>query len=201
MTNLFLKVDKDWFKLGLNPTEILIIAQIAEFQRNTGDCFISDKVLAEMLNVSEKTISRTLKGLEDNGFITRITKNIKGGKERHMSVNFNKINETLSTDKMSLEDAQETKSPLSTDNLSIDNRQNDLIKDKLKDKEKDNLGASSAPIVAEKAPEVIPEGEVKEMAFEEFKKEFANDLCVADTSQFQSHGIVKLYGKTYKLYR
>jgi hypothetical protein len=31
MTNKFLKVDKDWFKLGLNPTEILIIAQIAEF--------------------------------------------------------------------------------------------------------------------------------------------------------------------------
>jgi DNA-binding Lrp family transcriptional regulator len=137
-----------------------------------------------MFGISEKTISRTLKGLEENGFIKRVTKNIKGGKERHMSLNLSKFEENSTTDKMSLEDAQETKCPLSTDNLSIDNRQNDLIKDKLKDKEKDNLGASLAPIVAEKAPEVIPEGEVKEMAFEEFKKEFANDLCVADTSQF-----------------
>lgn len=29
--NRFLKIEKEWFKLGLNPTEILIIAQVAEF--------------------------------------------------------------------------------------------------------------------------------------------------------------------------
>mgnify|MGYP003397227869 CR=1 len=58
-----------------------------EFNTNTGDCFMSDKALATMLNVSDKTISRTIKALEDRGFIKRETKNIKNGKERHIKVN------------------------------------------------------------------------------------------------------------------
>ena len=37
MSNLFLKVDKDLFKLGLNPTQILIVSQVMEFQRNNQD--------------------------------------------------------------------------------------------------------------------------------------------------------------------
>lgn len=43
MANVFLKVDKDLFKLGLNPTQILILAQVIEFNTNTGDCFISNE--------------------------------------------------------------------------------------------------------------------------------------------------------------
>lgn len=58
-----------------------------EFQTNTGDCFISDKVLAENFCISESTIKREIKKLEDLGYITRETKNVKGGKERHMRVN------------------------------------------------------------------------------------------------------------------
>lgn len=42
MTNYFLKVNKDLFSLGLTPIEILILAQIMEFNNNTGDCFISN---------------------------------------------------------------------------------------------------------------------------------------------------------------
>ena len=109
----FLKVNKDLFSLGLNPTEILVYAQVAEFNRNTGDCFISDKAMAENFGVSDKTISRALATLEEKGLIRRETKNIKGGKERHI----------FTTDKLSLEDA-------TTDKLSFDNGQNDLIKDK-----------------------------------------------------------------------
>ena len=141
MTNLFLKVNKDFFKLGLSPIEILILSQIMEFDTNTGTCFISDKVLAEQFGVSEKTISRTLNSLEkEKGFIIRTTKNVKGGRERHMSVNFTKIEEVLTRDKMTLEEPQRTKCPLTTDNLSIDNRQNDLIKDNIKENLKDNIG-------------------------------------------------------------
>lgn len=91
MTNIFLKVNKDLFSLGLNPTEILILAQIIEFQTNTGDCFISDKHLSEQFGVSESTIKREVKKLEDMGYIMRETRNIKGGRERHLKANFDKL--------------------------------------------------------------------------------------------------------------
>lgn len=80
----FLQVNKDYFGKGLNPTELLVLAQVAEFDRTTGDCFISDKAMADMFGVSEKTISRALSTLEARGLIKRETKNIKGGRERHI---------------------------------------------------------------------------------------------------------------------
>ena len=103
MTNLFLKVNKDFFKLGLNPTEILLLSQVMEFDINTGDCFMSDKALANAFGVSEKTISRAFGELESKGFLTRETKNIKGGKERHIKVNLDAINNKLTTDKMTVD--------------------------------------------------------------------------------------------------
>jgi predicted transcriptional regulator len=57
-----------------------------EFCANTGNCFISDKALAENFGVSESTIKREIKKLEEMGLITRETKAVKGGKERHMRV-------------------------------------------------------------------------------------------------------------------
>ena len=71
-----------------------------EFQTNTGDCFISDKVLAENFGVSESTISRSLKALEAKGLITRSTKNTNSGKERHLVVNLEEIEKQLATSKM-----------------------------------------------------------------------------------------------------
>lgn len=145
MTNLFLKVNKDFFSLGLNPTEILILAQVMEYGTNTGDCFMSDKAFAELFGVSDKTISRALKTLEDREFIKRETKNIKGGKERHIYVQMNKIEMALTTDNLSVvQSPQGTKCPLTTDNLSGDKGQNDLIKDNRKDNLKDNGEISSA---------------------------------------------------------
>lgn len=146
MTNLFLKVNKDIFKLGLNPTEILIIAQVMEFNTNTGDCFISDKALAESFGVSEKTISRTLKALEEKGYITRDTKSVKGGRERHIKVNQDKLEEQLTKDKLTLDgDIQRTICLLSMDNLSIDKGQNDFIKDNIQDNSKDNFNEMFHP--------------------------------------------------------
>lgn len=140
MTNVFLKVNKDLFKLGLNPTEILVLAQVIEFNTTTGDCFISDKALAEAFGVSDKTISRTISALEDKGFIVRDTRSAKGGKIRHITANINKIEEVLTTDKMSIENnTQQTKCPLTTDKLSFDNGQNDLIKENIKDNQKEKI--------------------------------------------------------------
>lgn len=139
MGNYFLKVDKDLFKKGLTPIEILLIAQITEFQNNTGDCFISDKVLAENFGVSESTITRTLKALETKGYITRETRNTKTGKERHIRVN----KEYNATSKMTVDKSNPSiKMSLGQQsNCCLHNKQNDLIKDNIKDKEiKDNIG-------------------------------------------------------------
>ena len=145
MTNLFLKVNKDLFNIGLSPIEILLVSQVAEFQTNTGICFISDKTLAENFGVSESTITRTLKGLENKGIICRTTKNVKGGKERHMTVNYKKIAE-LSTSKMTVDgSAQPSKCLLSTSKMTVDNKQNDLIKDNLQDNSKDNINEIIQP--------------------------------------------------------
>ena len=142
MTNLFLKVNKDFFKLGLNPTEILLLAQIAEFNTNTGDCFMSDKAMAEAFGVSESTVSRALKNIENKGFIIRATKNTRTGKERHITVNTDKIEEALATVKMT--DGKNGASVKMTvgqqSNCVLPNTQNDFIKDNLKEKEKDNIG-------------------------------------------------------------
>lgn len=169
MTNLFLKVNKDFFNLGLNPTEILVLAQIMEFDTNTGDCFMSDKALADLFGVSDKTISRTLKTLEDRGFIKRDTKSVKGGKERHIKLNAEMIEKELTKDKMTLDSVQQqTKCPLSKDKLSGVNRQNDLIKDNIKQiREEDNYSVEFHPAdenttaqnaqKVEKYPEISPE--------------------------------------------
>ena len=150
MTNLFMKVNKDLFKLGLNPTEILILAQVMEFNTNTGNCFISDKVLAEQFGVSEKTISRTIKGLEDKGLLTRNTQNVKGGKTRYMSANLAAINAALpkeqTKDNLSVVNTNNGQNDCCTkDKLSVVKGQNDLIKDNIIDnilkekKEEDNM--------------------------------------------------------------
>lgn len=140
MSNYFLKVNKELFKQGLNPIELLVLSQIIEFNNNTGDCFISDKAMAENFGVSEKTISRTVKALEEKGYIKRNTTNSQKGKERHIVVI------ERATDKLSV--ADEIKE-MPTDNLSVAERticplrhsQNDLIKDKFKRKEEtDNIG-------------------------------------------------------------
>lgn len=141
MTNLFLKVNKDLFKLGLNPTEILILAQVMEFNNNTGSCFISDKVLAENFGVSEKTVSRTIKALEDKGYITRETNNVKGGKQRHMLVSQKKIEEVLTKDNLTADNTTNRQNDCcAMDNLTVVKGQNDLIKDNRRDNSlKDNI--------------------------------------------------------------
>ena len=124
MANGFLQIDKSLFKLGLNPTEILVLAQIMEYNRTTGDFFMSDDAMSKQFGVSSKTISRALTVLEDKKLIVRETKNIQKGKERHIKLTRDNLTVDSSTrDKMSV--PQETNCPLPKG-------QNDLIKEKNK---------------------------------------------------------------------
>lgn len=165
MTNLFLKVNKDLFKLGLNPTEILVLAQVMEFDSNTGNCFISDKALAASFGVSEKTISRTIKALEDKGYITRDTKNIKGGKERIMKPNQKKIKAALTKDNLTIDCNNNGQNDYCTmDKLTIDNRQNDFIKDNIKDNLlKDNINESNSASALIDSSKAYPTITVKDL--------------------------------------
>lgn len=148
MANYFLKVNKDLFNVGLNPTEILILSQVMEFQTNTGDCFISDKVLADNFGVSESTVKRELKKLEELGLISRDTKNVRGGKERHIKANIGKIEQYTTSAKMNLVDNSKAQNELCTSvKMSLDKGQNETIKDNTNNiKEKDNNGIDILPL-------------------------------------------------------
>lgn len=175
MSNYFLKVDKALFGSGLNPLEILLVSQIAEFQTNTGDCFISDKTLADNFGVSESTVKRELKKLEELGYITRETKNIKGGRERHMVINKDK----LTSVKLSLDDSNKAQNePCTKLKMSLDKGQNDTIKDNINNiKEKDNNGVVFQPMAESTTLPMDKEGTItqpivvkKEYIREQYRK-------------------------------
>lgn len=110
-----------------------------EFDTNTGNCFISDEALTEIFGISKSTVSREIKVLESKGFITRQTVNVKGGRKRTMTVNYNKIEEALTSVNLTLDGCQQDSNcVLSSVNLTVDNKQNDSIKDNIKDNLKYN---------------------------------------------------------------
>ena len=135
MTNLFMKVNKDLFKLGLNPVEILLISQVMEFQVNKTECYMTDAQFAENFGVSSKTISRALERLENElHFITRTTKTVASRRMRTITFNQVEIEKKLSNGQNDcLEEVKQTICPSETDKMSISDRQNDLIKDNIKD--------------------------------------------------------------------
>lgn len=152
----FLAINKEWLGIGLNPLELLIVSQVAEFNRNTGDCFISDDKLAESFGVSSATVKRAISNLDKAGIIIRITNNVRGGKERHMKVNHKRIQEIIENLKKEEEEStsinlsldeclQESNCSLSSINLSLVKEQNDTIKENIKEKEKDNIGNEFQP--------------------------------------------------------
>ena len=146
----FLAINNDFFKLGLNPTQLLLLAKIDELVRNCGDCYMSDKAFADTVGVSESTIKREMKKLDEEfSYITRETKNIKGGKERHIKINYNQIKQKLTSINLTLvnednEVLQGSNCPLTSINLTLDKGQNDTIKENLKEKEKEKGGIDNS---------------------------------------------------------
>lgn len=149
MTDKFLKLNKDLYKLKLDADQQYILAYVMEFDRNKQQCYMSDESFATCLNTSTKTVSRKIKILTDKGYITKETTNTQNGKLRYLKPVLNKIENDIKD----YESSQGTKCPLEIneeirkgqnvpcgkDNLSIRKGQNDLIKDNLKDNRKDNI--------------------------------------------------------------
>ena len=149
MTDKFLKLNKDLYKLKLDADQQYILAYVMEFDRNKQQCYMSDESFAMCLNTSTKTVSRKIKILTDKGYITKETTNTQNGKLRYLKPVLNKIENDIKD----YESSQGTKCPLEIneeirkgqivpcgkDNLSTRKGQNDLIKDNIKDNRKDNI--------------------------------------------------------------
>ena len=145
MTNeTFLKVNKSLFGSGLKPIELLIVSQVLEYQTKKLDCFISDEALASNFGVSNSTISRAIRELEGKGILSKKTTNTQKGKLRYLFIDEAKLNAFPNSQNDSC----------GIVNLTISNKQNDSIKDNIKDKTiKDNL--TEKPTRVEVVNEVV----------------------------------------------
>jgi DNA-binding Lrp family transcriptional regulator len=145
MTNNFLAINKDYFRIGLKSIDILIIAQVEEFQRNKCECYITNKQLSEMFGESESTIKRTIDKLEDMQILKRKTSfvegNGRGTKMRTLAVNPRlkwKVQNELSE---LMEGSKVDDGRFKNDEWKV---QNEPIKEKKKDNKKDNITEASS---------------------------------------------------------
>lgn len=203
MSNKFLKINKDLFNIGLAPLDILIVSQIIEFQTNTNDCFISNETLANQFGVSESTVKRSIDKLEkEMRIIERNTKNIQKGKERHIRVKLERIEE-LAKSKMNLaeNDVKSTKSKMNLPEGSkcpLRKGQNEPIKDKNKNIIiKDNLEEIEEPntdtSITYKYPEEVGKIENPIVVEKEWLMERYNELTTL------ANGIFRYKNLFYKI--
>jgi predicted transcriptional regulator len=140
MANEFLKVDKDLFGLGLKPIELLIVAQILEYQTKKLDCFISNEYLSNAFGVSKDTINEAMKKLEQKKILRRETTNKQQGRLRLCFINEDELD--------NLRNRQNANSAIGK--MPTDNRQNQSIKDNIKDNIiKNNKDVINQPQVAD----------------------------------------------------
>ena len=95
MEDTFLAIDKRYFKLGLKSIDILILAQVDEFNRNGYECYVTNQQLSDMFGESVRTIARSLDKLENLNFISRNTfvdkSKGRSNKARKISINYENI--------------------------------------------------------------------------------------------------------------
>lgn len=125
---MFLQIDKAWYKLGLKPIELLVLAQVAEFNRNNKPCFKSNKAFAQDFSVSANTIDNALKSLEKQGYITRYDKHTQKGIDR--TIVYNEEVVTAAITKIGFVEEPNTKIGFAeTQNLDERKHKNCVIKD------------------------------------------------------------------------
>ena len=134
----FLAVSKQYLDIGLKSIDIMIIAQIEEFERNNCQCYITNKQFADILGESESTVKRSIQKLDKLNIIKRRTNvvngNGKANKQRILTLNkYDEWKGHIEPTKMEWS---------KTDDGRVKNDEweghNDPIKDNIKDKEKDN---------------------------------------------------------------
>ena len=151
MDNNFLAINKDYLNYDLKSIDILIIAQIEEFDRNKKFCHLSNQQFAEMFGESKSTVKRTIDKLEKLNIIERQTTFIKnngrGNKQRILSLNnrskWKVQNEPTINNGKSIMNPPSKMEGSNVDNGGSKNTQwkvqNDPIKDNIKDNIKYNI--------------------------------------------------------------
>jgi len=93
MENKFLAIDKKYFNREFKSIELLIIAQIEEFERNNCECYITNEQLSDMFGESISTIKRALSSLETKGMIKRKTSTVSnnGQKSKQRILSISKV--------------------------------------------------------------------------------------------------------------
>lgn len=141
-TDIFLKVNKNYFCLNLKSIDILMIAQIEEFHRNSCECYMTNEQFSIMFGESESTIKRVIDKLEKLNIIQRSTKfingNGKGTKQRILSINdhnFWKVQNEL-TNKCKVQNQEMEGSKI--DNGRFKNKECKVHNGPIKEKEKEN---------------------------------------------------------------
>ena len=131
MANLFLKVDKRFFFLGIDPLGILILSQIDEYTSKGMTCFISNEQLAKQFGSSLSTVKRTIANLEKMEYLNRDTKNTNQGRERFLTINQEVIEKTYAKAQSELcQSARLTENFAQGSTCSLRKGQNGPIKDK-----------------------------------------------------------------------
>ena len=151
MDNNFLAINKDYLNYDLKSIDILIIAQIEEFDRNKKFCHLSNQQFAEMFGESKSTVKRTIDKLEKLNIIKRQTTFIKNNgrsnKQRILSLNnrskWKVQNEPTINNGKSIMNPPSKMEGSNVDNGRSKNTQwkvqNDPIKDNIKDNIKYNI--------------------------------------------------------------
>ena len=145
---VFLKVSKNRYfnRKDISTLDMLILSQIEEFERNEKSCYMTDEVFASNLNSSISTINRAIKSLTERHFINKTTKNVnvEGKVKTIRQLSIIKKDMTNQNDNTSNEIVANQIKNVTCQNDELLTCQNDsqkdnyLLKDKLKENKKDN---------------------------------------------------------------
>ena len=143
MEDNFLAINKKYFNMGFKSVELLIIAQIEEFERNDYKCYITNEQLSDMFGESISTIKRALNNLEEQGIIKRKTNTVNnnGQKSRQRILSISKGQNEPNLKQKDTKKFNKQGSNVEQVRFKNEKRKvhNEPIKENKKEKKKDNI--------------------------------------------------------------
>ena len=141
MSKNYLQVNKEWLSnTEFSLLEKLIVAQINEYERETGLCYMTDKQFAVAFGVSTQQVTRAMKKLADNNIIQRNTKTVSNNGQ---ASKYRTLKAIVKYD-YSLSEGIVKNDKRNSQNDSQGIVTSDYIKDNLKENIKENLRKKSA---------------------------------------------------------
>lgn len=142
MENKFLAIDKKYFNREFKSIELLIIAQIEEFERNNCECYITNEQLSDMFGESISTIKRALSSLETKGIIKRKTSTVSnnGQKSKQRILSISKVQNEPNLNQNDVKKSNKQGSDAKKVRFKNEESKahNEPIKEKKKENKKDN---------------------------------------------------------------